>query len=349
MSFDNNPALNNPGIRDFRDPKVMWYEAGKKWIMTLATKDRISFYSSPDLKQWSKESEFGANLGAHGGVWECPDLIPFDHNGETIWVLFVSINPGGPNGGSATQYFTGKFDGKNFTPFQTDIRWVDYGPDNYAGVTWSNIGNRKLFLGWMSNWQYAQAVPTEAWRSAMTIPRDIGIVKRNEKFLLTLIPAKELDALNENSKTLRDINATDFNLSKETGKVEGPCRIKLQSGKIEDFTIVFSNKEGEKLILGYDKAANQYFIDRSAAGKIDFEKGFGVRHIAPRIETNEKMDMELVIDNASIEMFADNGLSVMTSIFFPKNNFTDISLNSSSGFKIDSLEFIRMKSIWEKR
>ena len=264
-------------------------------------------------------------------------------------MLFVSINPGGPNGGSATQYFTGNFDGNKFIPFQTDIRWVDHGPDNYAGVTWSNVGNRKLFLGWMSNWQYAQAVPTATWRSAMTIPRDIGIVKRNDKFLLTSAPAKELDALNENPKNLKDINASDFDISKEAGKIEGPCRIKFHSDKIESFTLILSNKEGEKIILGFDKSSNQYFIDRSAAGKIDFEKGFGVKHVAPRIETNEKMDMELVIDNASIEMFADGGLTVMTSIFFPKNNFTDIKLNSSSGFKIESLEFNRMKSIWGKR
>jgi fructan beta-fructosidase len=133
--YSGNPVVKNPGIKDFRDPKVSWHQASKKWIMTLATLDRISFYSSPNLKDWTKESEFGKDVGAHGGVWECPDLFPLDVNGKTIWVLLVSINPGGPNGGSATQYFTGDFDGKTFTPFQTDTRWIDYGPDNYAGVT----------------------------------------------------------------------------------------------------------------------------------------------------------------------------------------------------------------------
>lgn len=347
IKYEKNPVLRNPGIKDFRDPKIMWYEAGKKWIMTLATLDRISFYSSANLKDWIKESEFGSNVGAHGGVWECPDLIPFDYNGKTIWVLFVSINPGGPNGGSGTQYFTGNFDGKYFTPFQTDIRWVDYGPDNYAGVTWSNVGNRKLFIGWMSNWQYAQAVPTDKWRSAMTIPRDIGIVKRNERFLLTSTPSKEIDQLRENSKNLTDINANDFDISKESGNIEGPCRIKFQSAKIDNFTLTLFNKEGEKLVLGYDKAANQYFIDRSASGKIKFEKGFGVKHTAPRIETNEKMEIDLIIDNASIELFADSGLTVMTAIFFPTTTFSDIRLHSNSGFKINSLEFVRLKSIWK--
>ncbi len=237
--YEKNPVLNNPGIKDFRDPKVMWYEAQKKWIMTLATKDRISFYSSPDLKSWTKESEFGENVGAHGGVWECPDLFPINYENDTVWVLLVSINPGGPNGGSATQYFTGNFDGKNFTPFQTDTRWLDYGPDNYAGVTWSNVGDRKLFLGWMGNWQYANLVPTDGWRSAMTIPRDLGLKKIGDKYMVTSRPANELNLLNEKETKLNNIEASNFDLTATTGKLNGPARLKFQSNKIESFTITF--------------------------------------------------------------------------------------------------------------
>jgi fructan beta-fructosidase len=186
--YDSNPVLKNPGIKDFRDPKVSWYEPTKKWIMTLATLDRITFYSSPDLKHWTKESEFGQNIGAHGGIWECPDLFTLKHDGKDISILLVSINPGGPNGGSATQYFTGTFDGHTFMPFQTDTRWIDYGPDDYAGVTWANTGERKIFLGWMSNWQYANLVPTEKWRSAMTTPRDLSLQKINDKYYITSAP-----------------------------------------------------------------------------------------------------------------------------------------------------------------
>ncbi|CAF4628244.1 unnamed protein product, partial [Rotaria sp. Silwood2] len=152
IKYSGNPVIKNPGIKDFRDPKVMWYEAQKKWLMTLATKDRITFYSSKDLKNWIKESEFGETIGAHDGVWECPDLFSMDDNGKKVWVLIVNLNPGGPNKGSATQYFVGNFDGSTFIPFNTTIKWIDYGPDEYAGITWSNTGNRKIFLGWMSNW-----------------------------------------------------------------------------------------------------------------------------------------------------------------------------------------------------
>ena len=345
--YAGNPVLKNPGIRDFRDPKVSWNEESKKWIMTLATLDRITFYSSPNLKDWTKESEFGKEVGAHGGVWECPDLFSLDYNGQKIWILLVSINPGGPNGGSATQYFTGQFDGHQFTPYQTDTRWIDYGPDDYAGVTWSNTGNRKIFLGWMSNWQYATIVPTQKWRSAMTVPRDLGIEKVEGKFIIMSHPVKELAAIYNNSTSLENIFARNYNLTEKIGKLTGPASISLASDRIEPFTITFSNDKKEKVVVGFDIAGNKYFIDRCNSGNISFEKGFARKHIAPRIATKEKVDVTLIIDNASIELFADNGLTVMTEIFFPSTPFTNIQIQSPTKFKIKSLKYSKMNTIWK--
>ncbi|MES2880657.1 MAG: glycoside hydrolase family 32 protein, partial [Bacteroidota bacterium] len=312
--YPANPVLKNPGIRDFRDPKVMWYAPAKKWIMTLATKDRISFYSSPDLKTWSKESEFGATIGAHGGVWECPDLFSMEHEGTQIWVLLVSINPGGPNGGSATQYFTGTFDGKTFMPNNVQTKWLDYGTDNYAGVTWSNTGKRKIFMGWMSNWQYAMMVPTEKWRSAMTVPRELGIEKLGKQFFVTSKPVDELKALTTEEKLLQNIDAASFNLSEITGELGGGAKLKMSFDTAKSFSLVLFNDKGEELAAGFDKATNTYFIDRTKAGKKDFEKGFAKKHFAPRIGNKTSMEITFVIDDASIEMFADDGLTVMTDI-----------------------------------
>jgi fructan beta-fructosidase len=344
--YASNPVLTNPGIRDFRDPKVSWYEAGKKWIMTLATLDRITFYSSPNLKDWTKESEFGKEFGGHGGVWECPDLFTLDHNGQKVWVLIVNINPGGPNGGSATQYFTGQFDGHTFTPYQTDTRWLDYGPDEYAGITYANTGDRKIFIGWMSNWQYADRVPTEKWRSAMTVPRDLGLEKIGEKFLVTSVPVKELNVIDDKPSTIENVPATNYDLTGKTGKLTGPARISFTSDKLEPFTLTLSNEAGEKVLIGYDKATNNYFIDRTNSGKVNFEEGFAARHTAPRFSAKTNMDMTLIIDDASVELFADNGLSVMTEIFFPNSPFTNINIQST-GFKIKSLTFNNVKSIWK--
>ncbi|HEU0109454.1 MAG TPA: glycoside hydrolase family 32 protein [Flavisolibacter sp.] len=344
--YAGNPVLSNPGIKDFRDPKVMWHEESHRWIMALATLDRISFYSSPDLKEWTKESEIGKEFGAHGGVWECPDLFPLDYNGETMWVLLVSINPGGPNGGSATQYFVGNFDGKVFTPLATDTRWIDYGPDNYAGVTWSNTGKRKVFLGWMSNWQYANVVPTTNWRSAMTVPRDLSLEKVGDKFFLRSQVSPELKAIEEKPYSIETIETKNFNLTEKIGKLSGPARLNLSTGKLADFSITLSNEKGQKLVLGYNQPANQFYIDRSLSGNINFEKGFGTKHTAPRISLNPTIDLEIIIDNASVELFADKGLTVMTGIFFPDQPFTTIEIEAEENLPIKNLQFKALRSIY---
>jgi len=345
--YAGNPVLKNPGIKDFRDPKVMWFEEGKKWIMTLATLDRITFYSSPDLKTWSRESELGKDFGAHGGVWECPDLFPLDYNGKKIWVLLVSINPGGPNGGSATQYFTGDFDGKIFTPHTTETKWIDYGTDNYAGVTWSNTGDRKIFMGWMNNWQYAQVVPTEAWRGALTLPRDLSLTKINNEFYLSSAPVKEFD--NITSRTFKAENISinkEIDLSEELKDMPGKFKLDISFESVEDFIIILANNEKQELRIGYNKANNEYFIDRTNAGKSDFETGFAKRHIAPRISDARNIKISLIVDAASAEFFADNGLSVMTDIFFPGSLAGGLKIVSDKMEKIDKIELSKIESIW---
>lgn len=344
--YEGNPVLKNPGIKDFRDPKVSWYEEGRKWIMTLATSDRISFYSSPDLKNWNKESEFGQTVGAHGGVWECPDLFPMEVEGKKVWVLIVNLNPGGPNGGSATQYFVGDFDGKAFRPFSTDTKWLDFGPDEYAGVTWNNTGKRRIFLGWMSNWEYATVVPTQKWRSAMTVPRDLALEKLDDNYWLSSRPVAELNQLAEPPLAVENFRASNYEVTAKSGKWRGPARLNLNASKIENFSITLSNPAGEKLVLGFDKGTNSYFIDRRMSGKVNFEKNFAARHTAPRISSKEAVDLTLILDEASVELFADNGLTVMTEIFFPNQPFSKITLNSPADFRIDFLQFYPLRSMY---
>jgi len=345
--YSSNPVLKNPGIRDFRDPKVMWYAREKKWVMTLATKDRITFYSSPDLKRWTKESEFGKQLGAHGGVWECPDLFQLKLKGKPYWVLVVNINPGGPNNGSATQYFIGQFDGNKFVPVDQATKWLDYGPDEYAGVTWNNTGGRKIFFGWMSNWLYATQVPTEKWRSATTIPRDLKLIEHNGSILVASLPVNELNGLKGKSLTINNIKVKskyDFNdLAK---KSVGQYKVDLQTYSVKDFTIELSNTKGEKLILGYNKTANQYFIDRRQAGIAGFNKEFAGVYTAPRFSDNKRIKLTLVVDQTSVELFADDGATVMTCIFFPRSTLNQISVRTSGYIRINSLSVSPLNSIW---
>lgn len=347
IKYSSNPVLKNPGIIDFRDPKVMWYEADKKWIMTLATKDRVSFYSSADLKKWTKESEFGKESGAHGGVWECPDLFKLDYKGTDVWVLLVSINPGGPNGGSATQYFTGSFDGKTFTANSTAIKWLDYGRDDYAGVTWSNTGDRKIFMGWMSNWQYAERVPTQKWRGATTVPRDLSIDKVGGQYYLSSQPVKELDLINSTIKRTENVKVKDSPHGQKIAELKGAARLHITSDQIKCFSLSLSNDLGEKIVIGYDRLANRYFIDRTGSGKMNFESSFAGRHTAPRIADKAGMDLTLIIDTASVELFADNGLCVMTEIFFPNTPYRQIRIESAEGILLKSVECTDLKNIWQ--
>ncbi|MEQ8881594.1 MAG: glycoside hydrolase family 32 protein [Cyclobacteriaceae bacterium] len=319
--YQENPVIANPGIRDFRDPKVSWMPEFEKWVMILAVKDHVNIYSSPDLKSWTKESEFGQEIGAHGGVWECPDLFKLtDQNGAEKWVMLVSINPGGPMGGSATQYFTGDFDGTTFTLSDDEIRWIDHGADNYAGVTWSNIPDedgRRLFLGWMSNWQYANIVPTYEWRSAMTVPRELILRDTKRGFEVHSKPVDELVKL-EKEKVQPgspEIKEQVYLLTLET-----------DPGK--NFECIMANELDEQVTIAFENGI--FSFDRSRSGIIDFEEGFGVKH---EVDFSDLLieNIKVYVDKASMEVFINDGERVMTEIIFPNEPL--VKINTSGAIK----------------
>lgn len=325
IKYDQNPVIKNPGIKDFRDPKVVWFAPQQKWIMSLAAQNRILFYSSKDLKNWIAESSFGENSGAHGGVWECPDLFPMEYDGKTIWVLIVNLNPGAPNKGSGTQYFIGDFNGHHFKPFHDQTLWMDYGPDNYAGVTWSNTGNQKFLIGWMSNWMYANQVPTQSWRSAMTIPRELKLIKLGEEWRLTSLPVSSLSTSGKTSFQKDEINAI------EKVKISGPTMISFEANAAKDFSITCMNDAEEKIVIGYDHKKQVFYIDRNVSGQTTFHPEFAAIHTAPRISNAQSIKVKMVLDKTSVELFADDGLSVMTSIFFPKKPYQECWVDPKTG------------------
>lgn len=348
--FEGNPVLMNPGLRDFRDPKVTWHAATEKWIMALAVKDHVRFYSSPNLIDWKKESEFGHQAGAHDGTWECPDLFEMEveGSGEKKWVLLVSTNPGGPNGGSATQYFIGHFDGTRFTADHSDIRWVDMGHDNYAGVTWSNVRGRTLFIGWMSNWTYANKVPTEVWRSANTITRELRLERLDDKLLLAAQPVDELKSIETEKASIQERtieNALDLFEDMEGGLATYSMDMELDA---ESFELELRNSLGEVLVLGFDHEAGEYYIDRRKAGDHSFKPAFGTLARAPRISTDPVIRLKLLVDVSSVELFFDDGLTVMSSLFFPSEEMRDLELIPREAMKIYALRIAKLGSIWNR-
>lgn len=359
--YKNNPVLPNPGFKDFRDPKVRWNNSIQKWIMVLAVHDHVQFYSSPDLKHWTFESSFGKISGAHGGVWECPDLFPLKINGVEKWVLIVSVDPGAPNGGSGTQYFIGDFDGHKFVDSNppSTVLWVDWGKDDYAGVTWSDIpqaDGRTIFLGWMSNWQYAQQVPTSTWRGTNTIPRTLQLKYVNGKIRLVSNPIEELKSLRADSCIVNDSVFTgSLDLSKKipfnTSTVEVSLELKLNQnsefGDSNDFGLKISNSDNEYVLAGYDASLQKVYVDRSHSGNTDFSPKFTGKLYAPVKIENGILKLHLFIDLTSIELFAQDGQTVMSDIFFPTQNFDKISLYANHGhIRIVSCKVYQLKSIW---
>lgn len=335
--YAGNPVLPNPGIRDFRDPKVMWHEPSGKWIMTLACQDHIRFYSSANLLKWDLESEFGKNLGAHGGVWECPDLFELPLNGKKHWVLLVSINPGGPNGGSATQYFVGDFDGKIFRPVtpKPEILWVDHGRDNYAGVTWSNIpekDGRRLFLGWMSNWDYGQVTPTQAWRSAMTLPRELSLAQTVKGIRLVSQPVRELAALRSGQVSFGEKWAGgDLPLAVNGDLLEIEASFFWKGAAPDSLGLVFFNDAGDSLRVNLNPATQTLVVDRSKAGPNDFSEKFVAGATVPIDLSGGRANLRLFLDWSSLEVFTADGLIVATMQVFPRQPLNQVKAFSSGG------------------
>lgn len=356
IKYKNNPVIDNNELKDFRDPKVTWDEKSSSWVMSLAVGDKISFYSSENLKDWKYLSDFGQNIGGHGGVWECPDLfkLPVLGTEKSKWVLLVSINPGGPNGGSATQYFIGDFDGTNFIidkEFEKDLNnnqeyWIDFGRDNYAGVTWSNATRKdgsKLMMGWMSNWDYAQEVPTEAWRSAMTIAREIKLKQDANGYRLLFTPVQELSDYRSKKYKDEHISIKDYTKLISSDKINlasAEIKFKISNLKEDTYTFKLSNSEGDELMFGYDNKEKTFFIDRRNSGKTDFSEKFAnAISTAKRTSSNKDLSGTILLDKTSIELFYDNGETVMTELFFPNVPFENLSLKAEQHeFTLDTLD-----------
>lgn len=337
--YAGNPVLKNPGRKDFRDPKVIWLRQHKCWLMTLAVGDHVAFYSSPDLKHWTHESDFGVASGAGDGVWECPDLFPLVHEGRTHWVLLVSRVKGGPNGGSATQYFVGDFDGHRITAEPAPTRWIDHGPDDYAGVTWNHApAGRAVFIGWMSNWDYAKELPTSPWRGAMTLPRELRLRRIGTALHLASQPVPELRA-QDGPVVMYGRGRLDpaLDLGAAVRATHGRFVLRLKAAQACSFALTLGNDAGDRLAVGFDRAASAFYIDRRQAGRVDFHPRFGNRHTAPRVPDSPATDLQLYFDATSVELFADEGLSVMTSLFFPRQPWRMARLESDDGLVLEAL------------
>lgn len=335
--YEDNPVLSDANIIDFRDPKVFWHAPSKQWVMSLATTQTITFYGSKNLKEWTPLSEFGEGLGGHGGVWECPDLFPLTYEGKTKWVLFVSINPGGPNGGSATQYFIGDFDGKTFTPDAMNYPlWLDYGRDNYAGVTWSNVpaaDGRRLFIGWMSNWDYANEIPTVNFRSAMTVARTLRLAHNGEHLVVASEPVKEVESLRREPLSLADKTTSDtvtFENFLPNNRGAYELTFTVTPNDTDSFSFSIENTKGEVLTYLFDIAKKTLSVDRTKSS-VAFNANFAETLIKAPLTAKKSYTVRLLVDKTSTELFVNNGEVVQTNTVFPSEVYNTLRFKTEKG------------------
>lgn len=349
VKYEGNPILTS-SEKDFRDPKVFWYAPGKHWVMMLAVGQHMEIYSSVNLKEWKKESEFGAMQGAHGGVWECPDLveIPVEGTREKKWVLICNLNPGGPFGGSAAQYFVGSFDGKKFvneSPTQT--KWMDWGKDNYATVTWNNAPDgRCIALGWMSNWQYANNVPTRQYRSANTLARDLTLYREGQELYLKSTPSVEVKKARGKKVSIPSFRVSEkheiVNLFEDNqGAYE--VEILIQNAGASKIAFCLLNDKGEKVSMYYDLNRKQFVMDRSESGTVDFSKDFPAVTVAPA-NVDKELTLRLFVDRSSIEAFGEDGKFVMTNLAFPSQPYVKMCFEADkNGYAVKTLNVYKLQ------
>jgi fructan beta-fructosidase len=369
--YSGNPVLDI-GEKDFRDPKVFWHAPSERWVMVVAwpQEHKVRLYASRDLKVWSHLTDFGP-AGATGGVWECPDLFPLRVEGtprETRWVLVVNLNPGGPAGGSGSQYFVGDFDGRRFLPEpgaspvgaagDAVPLWLDHGPDFYAAVTWSDVpegDGRRIVLGWMSNWEYAQEVPTAPWRSAMTVPRALTLRRTPDGLRVLQRPVKELDGLRRGAPrrfaggTLAEAGTW------LAGQAALPPLLDVElalSGvtAAAPFTLDLETGPDERTSIAIDPARGRLAVDRTRSGLVGFQASFAGRHEAPLRLEGGRCRLRLLIDTSSLEVFAQDGETVMTALVFPttQRRVLGLSPRGPAGPTVDALTLHELGSAWRE-
>ena len=381
--YEGNPVLTPfDGLKDFRDPKVFWYEKDKCWFMIVSADKETRFYKSKNLKKWDYVSAFGKGLGQQPCQYECPDFFQLPVNGDEKnkkWVMTMNINPGCWFGGSATEYFVGDFDGKNFTcPDANEVKWLDWGKDHYATVTFSNTGNRVLAITWMSNWQYANLTPFKQNRGANGLPRELKLYEKNGKYYISEDVAPEALALRKSTKELGSqtvegekafAGATSgmegaFEIEADvTADANGIAGIELYNNKRERTLIYIDMKEGkvvmdrtESGLTDFGKQSVPHDIElawdkqRAAEGKqpariensINYKNDFALATWAPLSlcqEGKKTFHLDIFADKSSIELFVDGGRIAMTNLVFPVAPYENVKLYSKGG----KAEFQNMK------
>ena len=371
--YEKNPILcPADGLRDFRDPKVFRYEPEDKWVMIVSADKEMRFYDSKNLKDWNYMSSFGEGYGVQPCQFECPDMVELPVDGDLNrkkWALIVNVNPGCYFGGSATQYFTGDFDGKKFScDSQPNVtKWLDWGKDHYATVCFSNAGERTIAVPWMSNWQYCNIVPTKQFRSANALPRELSLYTQDNEIYLSAAPVPEIKTLRKEKKEIPAFTvANDYHIDSLLADNDGAYELALEitAGEAEIMGFSLFNDKGEKVDIYFNLPEKRLVMDRTKSGIVDFGKksvpheievhdrrkttsinyidDFALATWAP-IKKENKYTLDVFVDKCSVEIFLNGGKVAMTNLIFPSEPYNRMCFYSKGGsFQVDSFNAYRL-------
>lgn len=371
--YEKNPILcPADGLRDFRDPKVFRYEPEDKWVMIVSADKEMRFYDSKNLKDWNYMSSFGEGYGVQPCQFECPDMVELPVDGDLSrkkWALIVNVNPGCYFGGSATQYFTGNFDGTKFScDSQPNVtKWLDWGKDHYATVCFSNTGERTIAVPWMSNWQYCNIVPTKQFRSANALPRELSLYTQDGEIYLSAVPVPEIKTLRKEKKEIPAFTvANDYHIDSLLADNDGAYELALEItvGEAEIMGFNLFNDKGEKVDIYFNLPEKRLVMDRTKSGIVDFGKksvsheievhdrrkttsinyidDFALATWAP-IKKENKYTLDVFVDKCSVEIFLNGGKVAMTNLIFPSEPYNRMCFYSKGGsFQVDSFKAYRL-------
>ena len=352
--YEGNPVVTPfDGLENFRDPKVFWYAPQNKWVMIVSADKNMRFYESKDLKKWSYMSEWGAGYGPQPNQFECPDFFEMAVDGNAQhkkWVMIVNINPGFVYGGSGTMYFVGQFDGHKFTcdTAPNDVKWLDWGKDHYATVTYSNTPGRIIAMPWMSNWQYANLTPTQQFRSQNALPRELKLYTADSgELLVSAAPVKETEALRNKATDLGSFEGEKQAKIDNEGAFE--LDFDLQAGTADKCGVEIANAKGEKVSIYYDAKAQRFVMDRAESGitefgnkvephqldnaqslkrykevTVNYHNAFALGTWAPVPIKADTHHVQIFVDKSSVELFVDGGRIAMTNLVFPNEPYNQL-------------------------
>lgn len=355
--FKHNPVLDLHND-DFRDPQVFWFEESKQWIMAITKpkEQKVSFYASENLKKWKHLSDFGP-AGNVSQVWEVPDLFELPLNGDPNnkkWVLTVGVGP------NRVQYFIGKFNGREFIKDKAEGEplWADYGADFYAARTWRNYDHpanpRIVWMGWMGNWKYANAVPTNWGKGFESVPRELALKTFSYGTRLVQRPAEELHSLRGAKTSFADQKYHKFRKLEEFAPKRNVYEIlttlQLDDAKVAGINLLVG--EGRKLQIGYNADAKVLFIDRTNCtdqlSNKTFSQSFPERMQAPLPLKSGQIKLNILVDESSVEVFANDGEVTLSATTFPDRTQTGISFFAKGSATIKNFEAWELASIWNR-